>query len=68
MIDDHPAGRIVIGLFGKIAPETVHNFVTISKSGINGKTYAGSKFHRVVRKFMIQGMFTQLTEIVNSGN
>ncbi|XP_014611309.1 PREDICTED: peptidyl-prolyl cis-trans isomerase, rhodopsin-specific isozyme-like isoform X2 [Polistes canadensis] len=41
MIDDHPAGRIVIGLFGDVAPKTVKNFLTIATTGINGKTYAG---------------------------
>ncbi|XP_025602590.2 peptidyl-prolyl cis-trans isomerase B-like [Athalia rosae] len=55
MIDDHPAGRIVIGLFGEVAPRTVKNFLTIASEGINGRKYSGSKFHRVIKKFMIQG-------------
>lgn len=55
MIDDHPIGRMTIGLFGEIVPKTVKNFITIATTGINGKTYAGTPFHRVIKKFMIQG-------------
>lgn len=55
MIDNHPAGRIVIGLFGEIAPKTVKNFITLATTGISGKKYVGTTFHRVIKKFMIQG-------------
>lgn len=55
MIDDHPIGRLVIGLFGDEAPKTVANFLVLANEGINGKNYTGSKFHRVIKKFMIQG-------------
>lgn len=48
-------GRIEIGLFGKIAPKAVANFRHICMRGINGTTYAGSKFHRVINRFLIQG-------------
>jgi len=54
-IGDDKAGRIVIGLFGDIVPKTVKNFMTIASEGIDGKTYANSKFHRVINRFMIQG-------------
>lgn len=53
--DDKPLGRITFGLFGKIAPKTVKNFIDIATEGINGRTYAGTKFHRVISRFMIQG-------------
>lgn len=45
------AGNIKIKLFPKIAPKAVENFVTHAKDGY----YDGTKFHRVVEDFMIQG-------------
>ena len=55
MIDDRPAGRIVVGLFGEIAPKTAKNFQTLATTGVAGKTYKGTRFHRVIKKFMVQG-------------
>ncbi|KAF5298394.1 hypothetical protein FQR65_LT01172 [Abscondita terminalis] len=54
-IDKEYIGRITIGLFGDIAPITTKNFYTIATQGIKGKTYEGTKFHRVIRRFIIQG-------------
>ncbi|XP_052837878.1 peptidyl-prolyl cis-trans isomerase, rhodopsin-specific isozyme [Drosophila gunungcola] len=50
-----PVGRITFGLFGKLAPKTVANFRHICLRGINGTSYVGSRFHRVVDRFLVQG-------------
>jgi peptidyl-prolyl cis-trans isomerase B (cyclophilin B) len=44
-------GAIVCKLFAKEAPVTVNNFVFLAKD----KFYDGTKFHRVIPDFMIQG-------------
>lgn len=56
-INDEPIGQLTFGLFGEDAPKTVENFRRICLEGINGRTYAGSKFHRVIDRFIIQGLF-----------
>ncbi|KAK9888459.1 hypothetical protein WA026_000708 [Henosepilachna vigintioctopunctata] len=53
--NNNSIGRITIGLFGEVAPRTVENFKTIALDGIDGKSYEGSIFHRVIERFMIQG-------------
>jgi len=44
-------GEIKLELFVKDAPETVGNFIKLSKE----KFYDGTRFHRVIKGFMIQG-------------
>jgi peptidyl-prolyl cis-trans isomerase B (cyclophilin B) len=44
-------GKIVCDLFTKDAPQTVNNFVFLARE----KFYDGTKFHRVIADFMVQG-------------
>merc|ERR1711936_275490 len=53
-IDGQPSGRIVMELFNDVVPRTATNFLELAK-GTPGFGYQGSKFHRVIPNFMLQG-------------
>ena len=56
-IDGAPAGRVTLGLFMEELPLTCANFRALC-SGTEGDglvKYAGSAFHRVIPRFMLQG-------------
>lgn len=50
-IEMQDGGKMVLELYPEYAPKTVDNFVKLVKSGY----YDGTKFHRIIKGFMIQG-------------
>jgi len=49
-------GEIVIELYWKHAPVTCRNFAEL----VRRNYYNGTKFHRIIRDFMIQGTILQI--------
>jgi len=54
-IIDTEKGRIIIELYPKEAPGSVHNFIELATSGF----FKGKNFHRVVPNFVVQGGCTR---------
>ncbi len=57
-------GTIKIKLFRDKTPKTVKNFVELAQGG----KYDGSKFHRIINEFMIQGGETQDGQSIYGGS
>jgi len=56
-------GQITIELYWDHAPETCRNFAELCRRGY----YNNTKFHRIIRNFMIQGKSLMFIKILNKG-
>jgi peptidyl-prolyl isomerase D len=48
-------GRITFELFMDQVPKTAKNFLALCRGTVDGLHYKGSRFHRVIKGFMVQG-------------
>jgi cyclophilin family peptidyl-prolyl cis-trans isomerase len=61
VVDSEPSneysqvGRIVFELFAQEVPKTCENFIALCRGDQEGMHYKGSRFHRIIKDFMVQG-------------
>ena len=64
-IDDVPIPRIKFKMYCSQAPLTCDNFIKLC-TGELGFGYAGSRFHRIVPNFIVQGLFGVLMQATST--